>query len=306
VEIFGEGFPFEDAFLWEQDKSRLLLTVDFFTPIVDSPYDFGCIAVANSLSDIYAKGGEPKVALNLLMYPFSKLGKEVLVEILKGADSKLEEANTLLGGGHSIDDDNIKLGYAVIGIAGEKVWKINTAKEGDEIFITKPLGTGIISQGIKLKSIDQQKCWEAIESMKKLNKYAKDILTEFPVSACTDVTGYGLLGHLTNMLINTDLSATIYLDEVPFFENVEILAKQNIAPGGTKKNLAYFENNVEWQKEYPQYLKLMLADAQTSGGLLFTIEPSYKHQLLKKFKENKHFIKAIGKITKRANKLIKI
>ncbi len=280
--------------------------MDFFTPVVNSPYDFGAIAAANSLSDIYAKGGEPKVALNLLMFPFNKLDNTVLRKILEGSNDKLEEAKTLLGGGHTIDDDTIKLGFAVFGITNNKVWKINSIQEDDDIFITKPIGTGIISQCIKLNKLNEHEGWETIESMKKLNKYAKDVLLSFPISACTDVTGYGLIGHLYNMVNNTNFSANLYFSEIPFFNNVERFAKEYIVPGGTKKNLSYFNDKVEWARDMEEYQKLMCCDAQTSGGLLFTTPAMLKKQILQKFSENKLYIKHIGKITPKSEKVIRV
>ncbi len=304
MEVFGKYL--EDAFSWINNNQTLLFTVDFFTPIVDSPYDFGCISAANALSDIYAKGGEPKIALNILMFPFNKLDIQVLREIIKGGNDKLEEAKTILGGGHSIDDDNIKFGYAVCGIADKNVWKIDNVKENDDIYITKPLGTGIISQAVKLKKITNTQAWEAIESMKKLNKYAKDVMKNFQINACTDITGFGLLGHLLNMVINTQYTANIFFNKLPFFDGVEMIAKQNIFPGGTKKNLQTFDKEVEWTINLKEYQKIMCADAQTSGGLLFTATHDKKEDLLKKFKQNNLFVKCIGKIIPRQNKPIKV
>lgn len=241
-----------------------------------------------------------------MMFPFNKLDVSILKEILKGADDKLREANTILGGGHTIDDDTVKVGFAVFGIADRMVWKIDSIKEGDEIFITKPLGTGIISQAIKLNKIDEPAIWDATESMKRLNKYAKDILINFPVNACTDVTGYGLVGHLYNMVHNSDFSAKLVFKEIPFFDGVEILAKQGIVPGGTKKNLSYFNDKVEWASFIEEHHKLLCCDAQTSGGLLFTAPSYLKESIIKKFSENKLYIKHIGTIIKKEQKPIKV
>lgn len=273
---------------------------------MNSPYDFGVIAAANSLSDIYAKAGEPKVALSLVMFPFDKLDNSILKEMLEGCNDKLEEATTILAGGHTIDDDTIKLGLAVFGISGNTVWKINSIQEKDNIYITKPLGTGIISQGIKLNKIDEYEGWEAIESMKRLNKYAKNILINFPITACTDVTGYGLIGHLYNMVNNTPFSAELFFNEIPFFNNTELLAKQHIVPGGTRKNLSYFNDKVEWASAIEEYQKLLCCDAQTSGGLLFTIPAQFHEQIIKEFTKNKIYIKHIGTITKKLEKAIKV
>ncbi len=240
------------------------------------------------------------------MFPFNKLDSGILKDIIKGGNDKMEEAKTIVGGGHTIDDDNIKFGYAVFGIAGKKIWKIDTANNNDDIYITKPLGTGIISQGIKLKKINLKDSWQAIESMKTLNKYAKDVMKNFEITACTDITGYGLIGHLYNMVKNTQFTAQLYFNELPFFEIVETLAKQNIFPGGSKRNLQTFNEEIEWDINLQEYQKIMCADAQTSGGLLFTANPNDKENILKKFKENNLFIKCIGKIISKQKKPIKV
>jgi selenide,water dikinase len=252
------------------DDLAIVQTVDFFTPIVDDPYDFGAIAAANALSDIYAMGAKPLTALNLVAFP--KDGPlDVLALIIRGGADKAMEAGVSIIGGHSIDDREPKYGMAVTGTAHpEKMALKGGAKAGDRLVLTKPLGTGIISTAIKAGRAPEEMIATATRNMKALNKDASDAMVEAGVRGATDITGFGLLGHLHEMLHVSGVSARLNLSAVPFIRGVRELAKFSV-PGGTRANLRYVSDKVGWASGITEDEKLMLADAQTSGGLLIAV-----------------------------------
>ncbi len=245
--------------------------MDYFPPIVDDPYDFGQIAVANALSDVYAMGGKPLTALNLVSFPKKKLHIDVLKQMLEGGLAKLDEADTTLVGGHSIEDEELKYGIAVTGtIHPDRVIKNKGARISDRIILTKPLGTGIINTALKAGMASPETIACVTDSMKMLNRKAAEILCKYGVSAGTDVTGFGLLGHLVEML-NEHIGFSIAVNTVPLFPDVEPFAKQGIIPAGSHSNREARQCFVVNENAVPPHLLDILFDAQTSGGLLFAI-----------------------------------
>ena len=247
-----------------------LQTADFFTPIVDDPYTFGQIAAANAFSDVYAMGGEPLTAMNLVAFPCS-LDLGVLREILAGGQSKIEEAGARLCGGHSVQDEEPKYGLSVTGFVEEdRVVRNAGARAGDALVLTKPLGLGILTTALKRDIVSEEEIEEAVRSASLLNKAASDAMREVGVSAATDVTGYGFLGHLTEMLDASGVGAVVRRDEVPVWERAVPLANDGVYPGGLKSNREYLENRVSADGASQDDL-LPLYDPQTSGGLLVAV-----------------------------------
>ena len=262
------------------DDVAIVQTVDFFTPIVDNPYDFGAIAAANALSDVYAMGATPITALNLAAFP--KDGPmDVLAEILRGGADKAVEAGVSIIGGHSIDDREPKYGMAVTGIVhpGKLALK-GGAKAGDRLVLTKPLGIGIITTAIKAGRASEEIIAIATANMKTLNKKAAEAMVETGATGATDITGFGLLGHLHEMLHRSCISGRIIFSDVPFIQGVRELVKFSV-PGGTRANLRYVGDKVTWAAGITEDEKLMLADAQTSGGLLIAVSPDKLDGLLR-------------------------
>ena len=263
----------DDAAIFRLSNGKLILqTVDFFTPVVDNPYQFGQIAAANSLSDIYAMGGKPSFALNVVGFPMNDLPKSVLTEILQGGADKAEEAGIPIVGGHSIDDREPKFGLVVTGEIEEKdIWRNSGACIGDVLLLTKPLGTGIITTAIKRGLANKMVINDAVESMAMLNKDAAQLLKRLNVNSVTDVTGYGLLGHLSEMCSSSQVSAIVDFQNLEFLNGTEKLAKSGIIPGGTKRNLKFIRNKVEFDSRLSETQRFLLSDAQTSGGLLVSL-----------------------------------
>ena len=252
----------------------LVQTVDYFTPVVDDPYDFGRVAAANALSDIYAMGAEPFMALNLVGFPAGKLSFDVLHEILRGGADVCVEAQVAVVGGHSIDDPEPKFGLAVTGRARpEDLWLNRTAKSGDFLVLTKPLGIGILTTAIKRGKLDAGEIKQAVDLMATLNRGAAKAARKVGVHAATDVTGYGFLGHLYEMAAGSCLEAEVWASEIPFLSpRVRSLADEGVVPGGTRKNLKFMlDQGVTFDEGISETEQIMMADAQTSGGLLFAV-----------------------------------
>jgi selenide, water dikinase len=254
------------------DDLAMVQTVDYFTPIVDDPYQFGQIAAANALSDVYAMGGTPKTVLNIVGFPIKKLGSEILTEILSGAQNKVIEAGAVTVGGHSIDDQEPKFGLSVTGIVHpKKYWTNNGAKEGDVMVLTKPLGVGILTTGIKRKmvSADQEK--DVIEVMSMLNKSAAEVLHDFHPHAVTDVTGFGLIGHAFEMAKASGVSIEFSYSSIPLLEGTKELAAKGVIPGGSKANHQWLEEKVHYNPSINKEDQWIVCDAITSGGLLVSL-----------------------------------
>jgi len=302
------GFEtFDDCSIYPlNDKQSIIQSVDFFTPIVDDPYLFGQIAATNALSDIYAMGGKPLFALNIVGFPTEKLKLDILSDILNGGIDKCKEINIPILGGHSIKDDVPKYGLAVTGIINnDQIIKNNTAKYNDDIILTKPIGTGIITTAIKKNLCDKSLENKAIEIMNTLNNRAAESMMEFEINSCTDITGYGLLGHLNEMSKGSNLSAKISYNSVPVINGVSELALNKIIPGGTKKNYDFIKDHVKFDEKITEHKQFILSDAQTSGGLLITCPKSESKKLIKKINQ-KSSLKAtiIGEFIKKKNKRI--
>lgn len=254
------------------EQTAIVQTVDFFTPIVDDPYQFGAIAAANSLSDIYAMGARPLFALNIVAFPSSRLPMEVLRQILRGAQDKAAEAGISIIGGHTIDDSEPKFGLAVSGIVDpRRIWTNAAARPGDALILTKPLGTGIIATAMKRGLAEAETARLAIRTMSELNRAAAETLSRFTVHACTDVTGFGLLGHLLEMARGSGVSAVVQASAIPLIAGARELAAAGVAPGGTLNNLDFVSPHARWSEALAHTDKILLCDAQTSGGLLVSV-----------------------------------
>ena len=275
----------DDAAVVRLGDGRLLVqTVDFFTPIDDDPYTFGQIAAANSLSDIYAMGATPLFALNIIGFPINTLPKSDLSKILQGGIDKAEEAGISIVGGHSIDDPEPKYGLVVTGeVTEENLITNSNAQSGDKLILTKPLGTGIIATAVKRGIADKTAMTMSAQSMATLNKFAAEVMTEIGVNSATDVTGFGLLGHLSEMCEASNVSAKLDYSELPFLPTIKKLAEDGIVPGGTKRNLKFVKDKVQFGEYLTDIDKLLLADAQTSGGLLISIPAEKVEKYVSKF-----------------------
>ncbi len=278
----------EDCAVFPLDEDHFLIqSVDFFTPIVDDPYTFGQIAAANSLSDIYAMGGMPLHALNIAEFPSDDLPLEILTEIMQGGLEITKQANIPILGGHTIKDPVPKYGLVVTGRVKKKNLTLNsTAKAGDVLILTKPLGSGIIATAIKKDKAPRSIMEEAVNVMTNLNSGGAKAMNAVGVNACTDITGYGLLGHLLEMCEGSKISATIECNEIPLMQGVFELAQKGFIPGGTKRNLDHVIPNVNFSKNISQEQKYLLADAQTSGGLLISVPKDKAEDLQNLLMEN--------------------
>ena len=297
----------DDAAVVRLDDGKLLVqTVDFFTPIVDDPYQFGQIAAANSLSDIYAMGAKPIFALNIVGFPINDLPNEMLTTILQGGADKAKEAGIPTVGGHSVDDKEPKYGLVVTGEVEEKNIVTNkSAIPGDVLVLTKPLGTGIIATAIKKGVVKNDVIRAAVESMSALNELASKIMVELGVKTATDVSGFGLLGHLNEICEASKVSAEIKYDDLPLLPGVNKLASDGIISEGTKRNLSFAESFTQFLEDRTKIEKLITSDAQTSGGLLISLPPDSAKMFIKKFNERSP-IKAqeIGNIIKQKTNTI--
>jgi selenide, water dikinase len=265
------------------DELALILTTDFFTPVVDRPYDFGAVAAANALSDVYAMGGTPITALSLVGFPSGALPPEVLAEILRGAIDKAKEAGIAIVGGHTIQTDEPIFGLAVVGRARPEAIITNSgAHPGDFLVLTKPLGLGIITTAAKRNEDDQDAISEAITVMTTLNQHASAIMVEAGAHALTDVTGFGLLGHLRGMAAASTVSAQVWTDLVPCLPAARVYVERGIAPGGSHANLRFLSNWVDYDADVTDHERLLLCDAQTSGGLLAALPGDRVAQAVRK------------------------
>ena len=256
-------------------------TVDFFTPIVDDPYIFGQISATNSLSDVYAMGGEPKTCMNIVCFPKGKMDIEVLGEILKGGAEKVKEAGAVVIGGHSIIDEEIKFGMAVTGIIHpDKIMRNVGVQEGDALILTKPLGTGIITTALKKGKASEESVDEAVKSMTTLNAAAAQVARRHPIHACSDVTGFGILGHALEMASGSDVTLVIESAKMPLLRGTPRLAEKGYITGGCKRNKEYLNDKMAIDKNIREGLVEAALDPQTSGGLLFAIAKRHATKLL--------------------------
>jgi selenium donor protein len=292
------------VYLISPDKA-IVQTVDFFTPIVDDPYQFGAISAANSLSDIYAMGAQPLFALSIVGFPSSRLPLTVLKEILKGASDKASEAGISIIGGHTVDDTEPKFGLAVTGeVHPDKIWTNAKAQEGDALVLSKPIGTGILTTALKQGLLDENAAQQVISRMAELNKETAEAAREFDVHACTDITGFGLLGHLLGMMKGSGKTAEIQLANIPMLDHAYDLAAGGTIPGGTRSNMDYTAREIDYSSNISYVNKALLNDAQTSGGLLLSLPKSQAALLIEKLNTLGKTAFLIGYVIKQQDKKI--
>ena len=262
----------DDAAVYRLGDTALVATVDVFTPIVDDPFAFGQIAAANALSDVYAMGARPLFALSIVCFPVKTLPLEVLGEIMRGGSAKAAEAGIAIVGGHSIDDPEPKFGLSVVGVVDPaKVVRNSTARPGDALYLTKAIGTGVLSQGVKVEKTAPADAAAAIASMAALNRDAAAAMAEVAPSAATDVTGYGLLGHLHEVVHASGVTARVNARAVPLLSGALALAAAGVIPGGSRRNAEQFGRWVTFADGVDAATRTLLTDAQTSGGLLISV-----------------------------------
>ncbi len=298
----------DDAAVFKiDDEKALIQTLDFFTPVVDDPYTFGKIAAANSLSDIYAMGGHPTLAMNIVCFP-NCLDMKVLGEILRGGFEKVSEAGALLVGGHSVEDEEPKYGLSVTGIVSpDKVLTNSGAKKGDVLILTKPLGSGILNTAIKGDVISEEHYENVVKVMEYLNMYPAKAFEKFTPNATTDITGFGLLGHCVEMAKGSNVTIKINSKDVPVIEGTAYYASMGIIPAGMYKNKEYFEQEVQYMSEDTKNSVLcdILYDPQTSGGLLISIEESKSSAFIEELKVNKSLCyNIIGEVVEKQTNFI--
>ncbi len=262
----------DDAAVWQLDDDKaLVITTDFFTPVVDDPYDYGAIAAANSLSDVYAMGGKPFLALNIAALP-PDLPAEILSEVLRGGAEKALEAGVVIAGGHTIQDKEPKYGLVAVGLVHPKRFlRKSGACPGDHLLLTKPLGLGTTTTALKRGVAKEEDVREAVQWMKTLNRQAAEIAISVGLTTATDITGYSLLGHAWEIASLSGVGLRIHFDAVPFLRGAKEYAAQYIFPGGAFDNRLYFQEHVEFDSKLPEDAQMLLFDPQTSGGLLFAV-----------------------------------
>lgn len=290
----------DDAGVYMIGDTAIVETVDFITPLVNDPFTFGEISAANSLSDIYAMGGRPVAALAIAAFPGCTYKTEVLKAILQGALKTIKRAGVVLIGGHSLEDSELKFGLSVTGtIDKDRILRAGGANEGDILILTKPIGIGVLTTALKRSTFGDEHIAEAVKWMTTLNAEASELALKAGASACTDVTGFGLLGHAYNMLRNSQIDYVISADDVPVLDNVVDLADEGMCPGGAYKNLKYLSDKVGFSGAVNMQQRLILADPQTSGGLLVAV----KEENIEVFRASGAFYAVIGKAVKGSGKI---
>jgi selenide,water dikinase len=272
----------DDAGVYKlSDELAIIQTIDFITPIVDDPYTFGQIAAANALSDVYAMGGRPLTAMNVVCFPIKSQDISTLGEILRGGWDKMQEAGVTLVGGHSVEDDELKYGLSVSGVVHpSKIITKDGAKVGDKLLLTKPLGTGLVSTALKGGIAEKKAMDRAAGVMATLNKTASELMLESGVHACTDITGFGLLGHASGMIEDGPLGMEIRLSSIPLLPEAMEFAQMGLVPAGTQRNREFRSNMIEMANEISDDIMNILFDPQTSGGLLIAIAAENAEGLL--------------------------
>ena len=293
--------PGDDAGVYLLNGIAIVETVDVITPVVNDPFTFGAISANNSISDVYAMGGSPVSALAVAGFPSCDYEPSVLMDILRGARESLKKAGAFLIGGHSFDNNELKFGLSVTGVADKKsILRVSGARKNDCLVLTKPLGTGILSTALKGGKLNDNEMQQAIDWMLTLNDKASAIAKKAQASACTDVTGFGLLGHAYNMVRGSKIDFHINSREVPVMERIFDMVDSGMVPEGTYNNLRFFEDNVDFAHDIDEAVKLVLSDPQTSGGLLISVA----EKDLVFFENSSLFYKIIGRVVKGSGKLI--
>ena len=282
--------------------TAIIQTIDFITPIVNEPYSFGQIAAANSISDVYTMGGRPVTAMNVVCFPSGDMDIDILQEILRGGLDKIQEAGAALMGGHSVKDSEMKYGLAVTGVVHpDKLITNSGTRIGDSLVLTKPLGTGVMSTALKNRRINEKEMKEALHSMTSLNKTAAELMIEMDAHACTDITGFGLIGHASHLIQEGETGIEFDFNSIPFFTGVLELSQKEVYPGGLGRNRDFYSPNVEFKGRIPQYKRNLLFDPQTSGGLLIALPPQKAEILVQSLKKKKINAVIIGKVIKAAD-----
>lgn len=296
----------DDAGVFRVNENLALVqTVDFITPVCDDPYEFGRVAACNSLSDVYAMGGTPVTAMNIMCFPDKKFSLDIMQKILDGGLSVINEAGVQLVGGHSVSDNELKYGLSVTGyVHPDKILRNNAIKPGDCLVLTKPLGTGIIATAIKAELAEDIHVTEFIKSMTTLNRYAAEAISDFPVNACTDITGFGLAGHLLEMMEGNNYSVTINSFMLPVLPGVDYYASIGLVPAGLYRNRDYVGDRCTFAENIIQIVRDMMFDPQTSGGLLVSIPEKHCAGLLEVFKNKGINASVIGEIRASTDKRI--
>jgi selenide,water dikinase len=272
----------DDAGIYRvSEDTAIVLTADFFTPIVDDPYWYGAISAANSLSDVWAMGAKPVVALNLAMFPPQSEFIPLMQRIMQGGIDKMTEAGVSIIGGHTIKDKEPKFGYSIMGLVHpDRVLDNSKARAGDALILTKKIGTGIISTGVKVGNCSTAAVEEVTRTMAALNKRAGEIMVKVGVSTATDITGFGLIGHLCEVLTASRCRARLASGSVPFFDEAVRLAKDDIIPEGTSRNRTMYDQHIAWAADVPDHERVLMNDAQTSGGLLIFVPAERRKKLI--------------------------
>lgn len=279
------------------DRQALVQTVDFFPPIVDDPYHFGQIAAANALSDIYAMGGRPLTALNIVCFPSATMPIEILSHILRGGAEKIEEAGAVVVGGHSIKDKELKYGIATTGIIDPNRIITNCrAKVGDRLFLTKPLGTGLITTGIKKNAVSPELTAIVTAQMAQLNKKASELMLQFGAHAATDITGYGLLGHAYEMATASRVTIRIFSERLPLMPQALELAEAGMIPGGAIANREFAEGYANISQSVDENLVRVMFDPQTSGGLFISISEDKAQLFAQELEKQNVFGQLVGQV----------
>lgn len=298
----------DDAAIYKvNDETALIQTLDFFTPMVDDPFAFGQIAAANALSDVYAMGGEPTVAMNIVCFP-SCHDMNVLAEILKGGFDKVKESGALLVGGHTVDDKEPKYGLSVSGfVRPDKVLSNATAKAGDKLILTKPLGTGILNTAMKADMVDKKIEADIIKTMSHLNKYAALSFKNFEINSVTDITGFGFLGHVMEMAKASDVTVVVNSKEIPMMEQAVEMAEMGIIPSGAYQNMGYIQDDVLIAENVKEAVSDVLYDPQTSGGLLVSLPAEIAEEVrLDMLKNGALTAEIVGEIVPKKEKYIEV
>ena len=269
------------------DEIAIIQTVDFFTPVVDDPFTFGQIAAVNALSDVYAMGGVPKTAMNLVCFPSKTMDMSILRSIIEGGLDKIKEAGVVLVGGHSVEDKEIKYGLSVTGfVHPERILTKNNIKTGDNLILTKPLGSGIVNTAVKGGFASPESIKKVIKIMAALNKNAADTMDRFNVHACTDITGFGLVGHMSEMVIDSEFGFEIFAGSVPVIQDAVYYAQMGLLPAGAYENMKFYKNMVEIMPEVDPIVRDIFFDPQTSGGLLMAVDKKETDALLTDLMKN--------------------
>lgn len=287
------------------DDLAMIQTLDFFTPVVDDPYTFGQVAAANALSDVYAMGGEPKTALNIVAWP-NCVNPKFLGDILRGGADKVKEAGAVLAGGHSIQDDEPKYGLSVTGfVHPDRVYKNSGALPGDVLLLTKPLGTGIINTAVKAEMASEAARMEVIKVMTTLNKYAKQIIEKYDVHSCTDITGFGLAGHSLEMAEGSGVTLELFVSKLPIQSEAAEYAKMGLIPAGAYKNRSFTEDRIDLG-DTAEHLQDIFFDPQTSGGLLISVDQKSAESIMKEFSlcEQNPWCEIIGTVKERTGQAV--